>query len=131
MKKIGILNQDLSAVVAGMGHNDMLVVGDAGLPVPMGTRKVDLAVCNGVPGFRVTVETIAEELCVEKIIIAKQTKKQSPQVFDELINIFPRAKIELVDHETLKELCQQAAAVVRTGEFVPYSNVILVSGVVF
>ena len=51
MKKIGILNQDISCVVAGMGHNDMLVIGDAGLPIPDGVRRIDLAVKQGVPGF--------------------------------------------------------------------------------
>ena len=29
MKKIGLLNQDLSGVIAGMGHMDVLVVADA------------------------------------------------------------------------------------------------------
>jgi len=39
--------------------------------------------------------------------------------------------VELVSHEELKRLSQKAAAVVRTGEFTPYANVILYSGVVF
>jgi len=32
MKKIGLLNQPISATVAGMGHMDTLVICDAGLP---------------------------------------------------------------------------------------------------
>ena len=33
MKKSGILNQPISAVIAGMGHTDTLVIADAGLPI--------------------------------------------------------------------------------------------------
>jgi len=36
-----------------------------------------------------------------------------------------------VSHEELKAQCAGARAVVRTGEFSPYANVILRSGVVF
>ncbi len=45
--------------------------------------------------------------------------------------IFAGVDIKTVSHAELKDLCRAAAAVVRTGEFTPYANVILVSGVVF
>jgi D-ribose pyranase len=38
---------------------------------------------------------------------------------------------EEISHAELKSLCAQARAVVRTGEFTPYANIILVAGVVF
>ena len=40
MKKSGILNSEVASVVAGMGHMDWLSIGDAGMPVPMGTKKM-------------------------------------------------------------------------------------------
>jgi D-ribose pyranase len=131
LKKIGILNQDISTVVAGMGHTDMLVVGDAGLPIPPQTRRIDLAVAQGVPGFMVTVQAIAEELRVEKIIVATETQHKSPEIYQALVALFKDAQIELVEHEQLKKLCGAAAAVVRTGECTPFANVVLVSGVTF
>jgi D-ribose pyranase len=39
--------------------------------------------------------------------------------------------IETVTHLVFKEQTRSARAVIRTGEFTPYANVILVSGVVF
>ena len=42
MKKTGIINSEVSAVVANMGHMDWLSIGDAGMPVPFGTKKIDL-----------------------------------------------------------------------------------------
>jgi D-ribose pyranase len=131
VKKQGILNQAISEIVAGMGHLDMIVIGDAGLPIPPMVRRIDLALCAGVPGFLQTVETIASELKVQKLIVAEETFHVSPEVGDRLVELFPDAEQVQVSHDELKALSYQAAAVVRTGEFTPYANVILVSGVVF
>jgi D-ribose pyranase len=131
MKKIGILNKDISEVIASMGHMDMLVVGDAGLPIPPGVRRIDLAIKEGLPGFLETVEAIASELEVERFIVAEETGAVSPPIEEALIKIFSGAEVERVTHVTFKELSRSAVAVVRTGEFTPYANVILVSGVVF
>lgn len=38
MKRVGILNENISRVVASMGHGDMLAVCDAGFPIPKGTE---------------------------------------------------------------------------------------------
>ena len=131
MKKIGVLNQDISCVIAGMGHNDMLVIGDAGLPIPNGVKRIDLAVKQGVPGFFDTLETILLELKLEKVLIARETFEVSPQVGSRLRELFKDTTIVEISHDELKKLSADARAVVRTGEFTPYSNIILVSGVVF
>ena len=49
MKKIGILNQSISSVIAGLGHTDTLVVADAGLPIAQETQRIDLALVEGFP----------------------------------------------------------------------------------
>ena len=70
MKKNGVLNKDISEVVASMGHTDSLMICDAGLPIPLDARRIDLAVKQGLPGFIEIVEVMANELAVEKIILA-------------------------------------------------------------
>jgi D-ribose pyranase len=45
--------------------------------------------------------------------------------------LLPGVPLEFVPHSQLKTLTREARAVVRTGEFAPYANVLLVSGVVF
>jgi D-ribose pyranase len=131
VKKTGILNRDISDVVASMGHLDTLIVCDAGLPIPPTTRRIDLAVKAGLPSFLDTVASVASELKVDSIILAKETIKESPQIIDGLKKIFPGIEIRYVSHEELKEKSRSARAIIRTGEFTPYANVILVSGVVF
>jgi len=131
VKKTGVLNQAVSEVIAGMGHMDMLVIGDAALPIPSGVRRIDLAVREGVPGFVETVEIVATELQAERIIVAEETEGTSPRIQAAICEIFDGVPIETVSHEELKELSKRAVAVIRTGEFTPYANVIMVSGVPF
>ena len=131
MKKIGILNKDISDVIAGMGHRDKLVVCDAGLPIPSNVRRIDLARREGLPGLLETVEALLMELEVEAIILAKELETVSPHVHQAVLEAFEGVEIQAVPHEQFKALTREAVAVVRTGEFTPYANVILVAGVVF
>ena len=56
MKKIGIINGPISAVIAHLEHTDTLTVADAGLPTPATTQRIDLALKPGTPGFLETLE---------------------------------------------------------------------------
>ncbi len=131
MKKSILLNAALSELIAGLGHGDMVVIADAGLPIPSETRRIDLALCRNVPPFLTTVQTILSEMQVERAIIAEETEQHSPHIRAALQQLLPATPFEEVTHTMLKELCREARAVVRTGEFTPYANVILVAGVVF
>ncbi|MCO6531602.1 D-ribose pyranase [Lactobacillus sp.] len=131
MKKTGILNSDISRVVANMGHMDWLGIGDAGTPVPPETEKIDLAVKAGLPSFSIVLEEILKELSVQKIYVAEEIKSQNPEQLEKIIRILPNVEIEFIPHSQLKKNLTRAKAFIRTGEETPYSNVILESGVIF
>lgn len=131
MKKTTLLNQALSEVIAGMGHGDLLAVGDYGLPCPPGVRRIDLALRPGVPAFLETVETILTELQIEAALIAEETYQQNSACAAALAGAVGPARVERVSHEQLKALSAGAVALVRTGECKPYANVILKAGVTF
>ena len=67
------------------------------------------------------------ELRVERYTMAKES---SPAIVDALRMWLRTAAESSVSHQELKETAE-AKAVVRTGEFAPYANVILYSGVDF
>lgn len=131
MKKTALLNSLLSETIASMGHTDLLVIADAGLPVPEGPRRIDLALTRGVPGFMQTLEAVLTELRVEKIILARETGEISPHIVTQIKRALPGVPVEEISHENFKQVSAAARAVVRTGEFTPYANIILVSGVDF
>ena len=131
MKKIGIINQHISAVIAGLGHTDMLVVADAGLPIPPEPQRIDLALTAGIPSFVDTLRTVLTEMQVERAIIASEILKANPAIHKEIRRQLSGIPIDTVPHDSLKERTRSARAVIRTGEFTPYANIILIAGVVF
>lgn len=131
MKKTTLLHSDLSYIIATLGHLDTLAIADAGLPIPAGTERIDLALTKGVPGAIQTLKVVLEEMQVEKIILAEEGKDRNPRFIAEVQELLPGVPVEFVSHADFKARTADARAVVRTGEFSPYANVILVSGVVF
>lgn len=131
MKKTSLLQSDLSYIIATMGHMDMLVIADAGLPIPSEPVRIDLALTRGVPGATQTLKVILEELKVEKVILAEEAKERNPKFLADVQALLLEVPIEFMPHTDFKAETASARAVVRTGEFAPYANVILVSGVVF
>lgn len=131
MKKIGVLNQPISSVIAGLGHTDMMVIADAGLPIPDGPVRIDLALAERIPSFLKTLDVVLTEMQVEKAIVAEEILKVSPDLHAAVVKRLGDTLIEMISHENFKEQTQSAKAVIRTGEFTPYANIILVSGVVF
>lgn len=131
MKKVGTLNQPLSKVIAGLGHMDQLVIADAGLPIPIETQRIDLALTQGVPTFLETLQVILEEVQVESAIIAEEMIDVSPQLYKQVKKLLPDIPLKTISHPEFKGQTNHARAVVRTGEFTPYANIILVAGVIF
>lgn len=133
MKKAGILNSDISRVLSYMGHTDWICVGDCGLPIPDEVERIDLALKFGVPTFMDTLKVVAEDMKIEKIILAEEIKEQNPKVLGEVEELFKgnNIEVEYVSHVELKEKTKNCKAVIRTGETTPYANVILQSGCIF
>lgn len=131
MKKRGILQHELSEVIATLGHTDLLVIADAGLPIPPEVKRIDLAITEGVPKFMQVLGAVLQDVQVERVILAREMGEKSPQLRHELATLLGSIPVEEISHEEFKQMTRHARAVVRTGEFTPYANVILISGVVF
>ncbi|WP_434794559.1 D-ribose pyranase [Terrisporobacter petrolearius] len=131
MKKSNLINSEISYVISKMGHTDSLTICDSGLPIPSEVQRIDLALKRGLPTFLDTLDSVLEELQVEEIILASEIIEISNDLYKEIIERFENIKITTVSHEEFKNLTKSSKAIVRTGEYTPYANVILKSGVVF
>lgn len=131
MKKIGILNGEISSVVSKMGHKDLIAIGDCGLPIPDKTKRIDIALSKDIPSFIDTLKNVLLELQVEEVILATETEENNPKVFTEIKKQFENVKFTFITHEELKVMLNECKAVIRTGEQTPYANIILKSGVIF
>ena len=134
MKKTPLLNIALSRLIASLGHGDMVVIGDAGLPVPPGVELIDLALTQGIPDFVSTLKVLLSEMQVESHVLAQEVFDKKPSALvalDELSGKGALGRRDLLTHEQFKILSRQARAIVRTGECQPYCNIVLVAGVTF
>ncbi|ABV32759.1 MULTISPECIES: D-ribose pyranase [Pseudothermotoga] len=132
MKKNGILNRELSYLIASMGHGDILSIVDSGFPISEDVFCVDLSLIAGKPKIVEIIIPLLEELEIEKVLIAEEIKMISPKYHQKLLSIFPKnVQIEYIPHEKFKDRVRESKGVVRTGEQTSYSSVILVGGVTY
>ena len=131
MKRTGILHRDLSALIASLGHTDVICVADAGLPIPEGVTRIDLALECGVTPFLATVRAIMAEVVVERAVVAAEMPGRNAACYDALRTMLAGLPLDQLPHEQFKARLPRVRAVIRTGECSPFANVLLQSGVAF
>ena len=129
MKKHGILNRDIAAILAKLGHTDRIVVADCGLPIPDHVPCIDVSIKQGTPAFIDVLKEVLDDMAVEQLIAAEEVKKQNPSVDQALART--GIDIQYIAHDQLKQQLSEVKAIIRTGENTPYANVLLQAGVIF
>lgn len=130
MKRNGILNAALSEVLATLGHTDLLLVVDAGFPIPRSAHRVDLAIAEDLPRLTTVLDLVADEIIVEGVVVAEDVASHNEPLADWLRKRFTAAALTTRPHaEMLRDVAAEAKAIVRTGAFNPWGNVGLVCGV--
>lgn len=128
MKRRGIINAPLSGHLARLGHTDLVVLADAGLPLPPHVPVVDLAIVFGLPSFVDVLDALLEEIVVEHAWISADADARPPaQWVDSRLG----RPAERVPHADLKAMLGDVRLAVRTGEDTAFANVVLRCGVPF
>jgi len=128
VKRAGILNPALSHLLASTGHTDYLTICDRGFPVPVGPERIDLALTDDIPTVLDVLRAVLAEWSADRVLITHEMDEISPERVLALKELLPDTALERVSHVALKRLAQGARATVRTGDTVPYANIIVVSG---
>ena len=134
MKKGLLINIALSRLIASLGHGDRVVIGDAGLPAPPGVEVIDLALSRGIPEFAAALRAIVSEMQVEQHMIASEFLDAASSPLEAVESLFTQNQLgsqQVLSHSDFKLQSRSARAIVRTGEYTPYANIILCAGVVF
>lgn len=129
LKDTFLLNPALLGALARAGHGDLVVVADAGLPIPSGPEVIDLALVPGTPSFHLTARCVVQALHVESVAVASESDSSvAAAQIEEVTAGLPR---HTISHKELKDLLPLARVVVRTGECTPFASVVLVAGTSF
>ena len=129
MKETGAINRGIDAAISKQGHGDLLMVTDAGFAIPLEVEVIDLSLDENKPMVLEVLEMLKKYFSVEKMIMANETKIISPTLFSNISKAFgDGVPVETIEHSALKEMSKTVKAIIRTGDFTAYGNVILVSG---
>ncbi|GAA2173270.1 D-ribose pyranase [Arthrobacter parietis] len=127
MKKSGLLNGPINALLSTLGHGHLVMITDCGMPLPESAAVVDLALVRGTPAFAEVLRAVLADLEVEGSVIASEA---CGTVVEDVVRgegLSP----EFVSHQELKSLLDEARLIIRTGEATSYANVALRCGVTF
>ncbi len=130
MNRNRLLNAELAHAIASMGYGDLMIICDAGFPIPSSAWRIDLAIAPDVPDLETVLTPIAANLIAERVAYADTLPVHNAPLLEKVKRLFPDADHETVKHETiLGEMAAKAKVIVRTGAFDPWGNILLYSGV--
>jgi D-ribose pyranase len=130
MNRNRLLNAELSHAIALMGHGDLMIVCDAGFPIPSEARRIDLSIVQDVPDLETVLTPIAQNFIAEKVSFAEEIQVHNKPLLAKVERLFPDAEREPIPHaRILGEMAGKAKVIVRTGAFDPWGNILLYSGV--
>jgi len=129
MKETGMINRDIVAELAKLGHTDRLLIADAGLAIPNTTKVIDLSMSENVPTALEVLKLILKHFSVESVILSNATHEVSPTREKAFLDCFEgEIPCRYVEHPVFRdELTRDVKFAIRTGDFTANSNIILVS----
>ncbi len=129
MVESGTVNRELARVLATIGHQDEIILSDAGFAIPTGPEVIDLSLDENIPRVEEILRTLLKVFSVEGVVIAKEFTAVNPSKADGLKKILGAdVTWEEIDHQDLKVRSRTVKAVIRSGDFAAYSNLLLISG---
>jgi D-ribose pyranase len=121
-----LLHPEVFRIFAAAGHTDLVTVCDRGFPVPLGPERCDLALADDLPTVTDVLRLTASLFPPDRLVVAEEARLACPARLAELQALLPQAALDFVPHLELKALAAGARATVRTGDSVPYANVLWV-----
>ena len=125
MRRGALLHPGLAAAFATLGHTDLVVVTDAGFPIPADANRIDLGITDGLVDVRDVLRTVLRSVDVERAEFAPELRSHHPSLYAEVQQIFTGSGAEFAPaaHETLiADHVRRAKVVIRSGSFEPWAN---------
>lgn len=128
MLKAGILNPAILELVARVRHTNTLVIADRGFPFWRGVDTVDISLVDDVPTVLQVLDALRPNFVLGRVFAAEEFRQTNPAAV-RLALEGRCAGIPLVyePHVEFKKRVPQAIGLIRTGDTIPYANLILES----
>ena len=128
MLKTGILNPAINSLLSRVRHTNTLVIADRGFPFWPQIETIDISLIDGVPTVLQVIEAVRANFVAGHAYMAEEFKSANDVAtlmgFTHALGGVP---IGFEPHVDFKKRVPGAIGLIRTGDTVPYANVILVS----
>lgn len=128
MLKSGILNPAVLSLLARVRHTNTLVIADRGFPFWLQIETVDLSLVDDVPTVLQVLDALRGNFNIGRVFAAEEFRRQNDAARQQALSS-RLAGIPLVfePHVEFKKRVPAAIGLIRTGDTVPYANLILES----
>jgi D-ribose pyranase len=128
MLKTGIYNPALLDLIARIRHTNLVVIADAAFPFWPHIETVDISLIAGVPTVAQVVDALRANHHVGRAYAAEEFLKVNPRkVTDALRKRLAGVELNFEPHVQFKLRVPGAIGLIRTGDTIPYANLILES----
>ncbi|MEB8194252.1 carbohydrate transporter [Raoultella terrigena] len=125
-----ILHPQIASALASLGHGDIILVTDAGAPIPANANRIDLAFYSGSVDLLEILAVLRNEIFIEEVIFADEVPDNNPKLLTRVTEIFTGsgADFTLMPHSNLvTNIYPQAKVTIRSGSLMPWGNFALVA----
>jgi D-ribose pyranase len=124
-----ILNPHLLSLIARVRHTNALVVADRGFPFWPEIETVDISLVDDVPTVLQVLAAIRGQFHAASAFMAQEFLEQNtPETCRRFADALQGIPTQHEPHVEFKKRVPQAIGLIRSGDTIQYSNIILVSG---
>lgn len=128
MLKTGLLNPAVLHLLARIRHTNTLVIADRGFPFWPQVETIDLSLVDGVPTVLQVLDAIRPNFVIGRAFAAREfAKNNSIATRNALAGRLRGVPLVFEPHVAFKKRVPAAIGLIRTGDTIPYANLIIES----
>ena len=128
MLKNGILNPAINSLLSRIRHTNLLVLADRGFPFFPQMETVDISLVDGVPSVLQVLQAIQANFQIGAVFMAEEFRTvNDPTTILLLEKSLGGIRTVFEPHAHFKQRVPAAIGLIRTGDTIQYSNMILES----
>jgi D-ribose pyranase len=128
MLKAGLLNPAVLELIARVRHTNTLVIADRGFPSWRGIDTVDISLVDDVPTVLQVLDALLPNFAPGRVFAAQEFQQVNPEsVRRAFESRCTGLSLIYEPHVEFKKRVPQATGIIRTGDTIPYANVIIES----
>jgi D-ribose pyranase len=129
MLKTGILNPAINSLLSRIRHTNTLVIADRGFPFWPQIETIDLSLVDDIPRVLDVVRAIRSNFVAGQVFMAEEfLTANGDDVRLEFERALSGVPLLFEPHVQFKKRVPQAVGLIRTGDTIPYANLIVESG---